>query len=187
MLLTHSPSSFYLLFSPFISLSLLYRFQIKLNHIIMLSTALSHQINLRRHTRRSCLTFFIFFMSSISESIFVWWLSRQIFPCWHMLLECLPFFNASGGMISPTIFSYLSDIAILSAHKVTGDEVSVSPILQNRSCIVLLLNSGLASLMFLVIDGYDEPSKYWHSLCIVWRTWKSWNLSRINDIGWSFC
>ena len=54
------------LFSPFLSFSLLDRFQINLNYIIHLSTALSCHINPHRHTRRSCLHFF-----SVSGYIFV--------------------------------------------------------------------------------------------------------------------
>ena len=47
----------------------------------------------------------------------------------------------------------------IASNKVTGDEVPVSPISQNRSRVVFLLNFGLASLLFLVNDGSDKPSK----------------------------
>ena len=64
VLLTHSPYYFSLFFSPFISFSLLDRFQINLNYIFILSTALYRQLDICRQTRRSCLPF-IFFSGSI--------------------------------------------------------------------------------------------------------------------------
>ena len=74
-------------------------------------------------------------------------------------------------MISPDMLSYRSGIAVLSAHEVAGDEVSVSPILRNRFHVVFLLNFGLASLPFLVIDGSDKPSKSLLSLYVGGITW----------------
>ena len=62
-------------------------------------------------------------------------------------------------MISTAVLSYWSSINVLPAHEVVGDEVSVSPILLNRSLVVFLLNFGLASLPFLVNYGSDKPSK----------------------------
>ena len=48
----------------------------------------------------------------------------------------------------------------IASNEVTGDEVPVSPISQNRSRVVFLFNFGLASLLFLMNDGFDKPSKY---------------------------
>ena len=143
-------------------------------------------IYLREQTRRSCLPFFsisgsIFvgtrgdracLYSYFSGLIFVLQRSCQIVTCWHNWLACMPFFNASGGMISPAIFLYRSAITVISAHEVACDEVYVSPIPRNRSRVVLLLNFGLDSLTFLVNDRSDKPSKSWHGLYIVGRTWK---------------
>ena len=200
---THSPSSFSLFLSPFLSFSLLDRFQINLNYIFILSTVLSCQLDLRMDTSRSWLSFFFFLNKSlwahkeivlaslfcfhinlgghksrscldffsVSGSIFVLRRTRQIVRCWNTCLACLPFFNTLSGMISPVIFSYRWAISVLSAHEVAGDEVSVSPISRNRSCVFFLLNFVLASLTFLVNDGSDKPSKYWRSLYVVGRTW----------------
>ena len=66
VLLTHSPSSFYLLFSPFLSFSILDWFQINLNYNFISSTALYFQLDICRHTRRLWSPFFLF-----SGSIFV--------------------------------------------------------------------------------------------------------------------
>ena len=123
-------------------------------------------INLCGQTRRSWFNLF-----SFSGLIFVWWRYFQIVPCWHMWLACLPFFFDLGDTISPTIFLYRSAIAVLSAHKVAGDEVTVSPITQNCSRVVFLVSFGLASLPFLVNDGSDKPGKYWRSIYVVGITW----------------
>ena len=74
-------------------------------------------------------------------------------------------------MISTNIFLYRSSIAVLSAHEVACDEVSVSSVSRNWSHLVLLLNFNLASLGLLMNDGYDKPSKYSRSLYVVGKTW----------------
>ena len=74
-------------------------------------------------------------------------------------------------MISPDIFSYGSDIAVLSAHEVACDVVSVSPISRNRSRAVFLLNFVLAYLPFIVNNRSDKPSKSSRSIYVVGRTW----------------
>ena len=66
---------------------------------------------------------------------------------------CLSLFKALGGMIGTAIFLYWSDINVLSEHEVAGDEFSVSPILLNRSRVVLMLNFCLASLPLLLKMG----------------------------------
>ena len=60
VLLAHSQSSFSIFFTPFIYF-FLDQFQINLNYNFILSTTLSRQIDLCRHTRRLCLTFFLFY------------------------------------------------------------------------------------------------------------------------------
>ena len=74
-------------------------------------------------------------------------------------------------MIIPGILSYQSEIYVLLSNKVASDEVSVSPLSRNRYHIVLILNFGLACLLFLVSDGSDNTGKYLRSLCIVGKTW----------------
>ena len=113
-------------------------------------------VDIHGHTRRSCLPFFSIYGSIFVDtrgycarlyfiigSIFLLWCSRQIVPCWHTWLVFMPFFNALGGMISPAIFFYRSAVAVISAHEVAGDEVSVSPILKislvSFSCWTLVL------------------------------------------------
>ena len=112
------------LFSPFLYFSLLYWFQINLKYIIILSTALSRQINLLRHTMRLCLPFFY-----VSGSIFVrtqgdraWlyflflyrslWAHEEILIdfifcfwinlCGHRRRSWLPFFSVSRLMFMGT-------------------------------------------------------------------------------------
>ena len=116
VLITHSPSSSSLFFSPFLSFYLLGRFQINLNYIFILSNELSCRLDICRHTRISWFPFFIF----LCIDLFLW-RYHQIVPCWHTWLARLSFFNASGGMISPSIFSYRSAIDVLSAHEVAGN------------------------------------------------------------------
>ena len=100
MLLTRSPSYF----------SLLDQFQINLNYIIFLSTALYRQIDLGCHTWRSCFPFLPIFCFWVNLFLVT---SYQIVSCWHTWLECLLFFKYLVGTISTTIFSYRSDIAVL--------------------------------------------------------------------------
>ena len=146
-ILSYSDIFIIFLFSHFLSFSLLDLYKIKLNYVIILSTAIFCQIDLCRHTNRlwlplffldlslwenkeivldfllcyginigehtmrSCLPYFF-----LSVSIFILRRSLHIVTCWHTWLACLPFYNVSGGMISPAIFFFLSDIFVLSAH-----------------------------------------------------------------------
>ena len=81
VLMKHSPSSFSLLFSTFLSFSFLGRFQINLNYSINLFNALFLQLDIGRHTSRSCmplslvLCFMFMDISSLGESI------DRLFPC----------------------------------------------------------------------------------------------------------
>ena len=158
MLLTRSLYSF----------SLLGIFNINLNYILFLSIAFSHQLDIGWHTWISCFPFPLVFYFLVDLHLMT---SFQIVPCCRTWLACLLFFSALVGKVSPAIFLYWSAIAVLSAHKVSGDEVSISPILRNISRVFFLLNSGLASLLFLVNDGSNKPIKYWLSLYVVGRTW----------------
>ena len=68
------------IFTPFLSFSLLDWFQINLNYNFILSTALSCQIDVRRHTNRLCL-----------PSFFLFWVNI----CGHTRRSCLPLFSVS--------------------------------------------------------------------------------------------
>ena len=111
------------------------------------------------------LSYFLFMVEIFSLT------SCQNVPCWHTLMVCLLFFNTLGEMIIIAIFLYWPAISVISAHKVAGDEVSFSPISRIRSCIVSLLNFGLASLnLLLVKDRSDKPCKPWRILFVVRKT-----------------
>ena len=75
---------------------------------------------------------------------------------WHVY----PSSTLQVGLSVPLFFSYRSAMAVLSAKKFPGDEVSVSYIPQNHSRVVVLLKLSLDSMPFLVNNGYDKPSKY---------------------------
>ena len=97
-------------------------------YITVLSTAFSCHTDIGQHIWQSCLrlSLNIFWVNLYLMTYF------QIVPCWHMLLECLPFFSASDDIISLAIFLYQLAIALLSAHETASDEVLVSPI--SRIC-----------------------------------------------------
>ena len=126
VLLTHSPSFFYLLDL----------YKINLNWIISLSTSLFQHLYLSCHTWISCLRFFFVLCFWVDLRLVT---SFQIVPCCRTWLACLLFFSALVGKVSPAIFLYWSAIYVLSSHKVAGDGVYVSPISQIRSHVVFLV------------------------------------------------
>ena len=125
VLITHSPSSSSLFFSPFLSFYLLGRFQINLNYIFILSTALYRQLDICRHTRRSCLPFIFF-----SGSVFVVTLGYR---------ACLPFlfpdqsFWAHKEIVLAFIFCFWIDICsttLSSDCSLLANVTDVSALLQ---------------------------------------------------------
>ena len=176
---------FSLFFSPFLSFSILDRFQINLNYNVILPTALSCQLNVCRHRRRSCLPLLLFsgsifmgtwgycawlYFSFLVRSSFYDVLFR-LFPVGTRDWRVLPSSTLMVGWSVP-LFSRTVQLSLYCQHQKLQVMKSLFHLyLRNRSHVVLLLNSGLASLPFLVNDGYDKPSKCWRSLYVVGRTW----------------
>ena len=167
VLLIHSPSSF----SPiFLLFSLLDRFQMNLNYIIILSNALSCPFNIGDPMRRSCIPFFLLFCL--------------------MLLDWSSFGDFSSDI---SLLAHLTGVSALIQRFGWDDQycyfiVPVSywftvrtqscrwwslclTFTLNRSRLVVLLDFGLGSLLFLVNNGSNKPIKYWLSLYVVGITW----------------
>ena len=108
LLLTHSPYSFSIFFTPFLSFSLLDRFQTSLNYNFILSTTLSCQLNICRHTSRLCLSYLLFFGRSSWEHegiVLAFFFCFQINICRHTGGSCLPFFYDWFDLLYMTVYS----------------------------------------------------------------------------------
>ena len=116
-------------------------------------------------TRRSCLLLF-----SVSGSILVLWHSCQIFPVGTR--DCLvsPSSKLRVGK-SVLLFYRTGHLLLYCQHTKLQVMKSLSPISRNFSRVVFLLKFGLASLPFLVNDGFDKPRKKILIIYVVGRTW----------------
>ena len=146
---------------------------------------------------RDCLSFYFMgrYLWAHEEIVLASLFCFLIDICRHMRISCLPFFSDLVNICSMTLMSYCSLLAhvtgvstllqrfgwdyqyryflVLVSYRYTVSTWSLRwwiiclAYTQNLSCVVFLLNFGLASLLFLMNDGSDKPSKYWHSLCVV--------------------
>ena len=125
------------------------------------------------HTRRLCLPLF-----SVSGSIFVG--TRGYRACLYLYIFRIGI-RSTTLLTDRSLLAHVNGVSALLQRfgwddqylyflvqvsycctvstRVAGDEVSVSPILQNSSRVVLMLNFGLVSLSLLVNNRSDKPSK----------------------------
>ena len=147
-----------------LSFSFLFRYSWSHKEVVIASI-FCFPIDLRRHTRRYCLTFFsdcfglrsMEFLSDLSLLANVNSVS--------VLLQRFGWDYRSRYFLVPV--SYRCTVSTRSR----GWWSLCLTYTWNCSRIVFLLNFGLTSLPFLVDDGSDKPSKYWRGLYIVGRTW----------------
>ena len=128
--------------------------------------------------------------------IFCFWIDL----CRNTRRSCLPFFSDCVDLCSMKLLSdrsllaHVTGVSALLQYFGWDDQsryflvpVSYRCTVSTRSCrwwslyltytrnhsrVVLLLNFGLDSLLVLVNNGSDKPSKYFRSLYLVGRTWE---------------
>ena len=137
--------SFSLLFSPLLYFSLLDWFQINLNYIINLSTVISRQLNLCRHTRISWMNFL-----SVSGLIFV---GKQVDrACLYFL-----FMDLSLWAHEEIIIAFLFCLWI-----------NISSVTLLSDCFLLAHMTDVSALLQLF--GWDDQSRYFFIPVSHWCT-----------------
>ena len=136
---------------------------------IMLASIFCFWVDLHRHTRRSCLPLFsdwvnLFSTTFLSDSSL---LSQM--PGAYALIQRFGWDDQSRCFFVP--ISYHCNVNTRSCRRWS---LCLTYTL-NGSCVVSLLNFGLASMPFLMNDGSDKPSKCWYSLYVVGRNWENLN------------
>ena len=135
------------------------------NKEIVLASILCFHINLGGHMRRSCVPLLVYwvglcfttFLSDCSLFAHVTGVSA--------LVQQLMWEDQSCYFLVPVSFC-----CTVSTRSGRWWSLCLT-YTQNWSRVVSLLNFGIASLLFLVIDGYDKPSRYWRSIYVVGRIW----------------
>ena len=132
---------------------------------IVLASLFCFPIDIRRHTSRFCLSFF-------SDWVY---LCSMAFSSDCSLLE-----HVTGVSALLQRFGWDDQscyFLVLASYHCTVSTLSrrwwslFLTYTWNCSCLVFLLNFGLAYLPFLVNNGSDKPSKCWLSIYVVGRTW----------------